>query len=66
MRPQTYDITFVGQAGVTLSAEFDDCAITTGPDTTTPFAPRCQIRVPVRGWCSGLTASDLKWWTWTS
>ena len=35
MRPQTYEITFVGQAGVTLRAEFDDCAITTGPDTTT-------------------------------
>jgi len=35
MRPQTYEITFVGQAGVTLRAEFDDCAIITGPDTTT-------------------------------
>ena len=28
MRCQTYEITFVGQAGTTLCAEFDDCAIT--------------------------------------
>jgi hypothetical protein len=31
----TYEITFAGQAGVTLRAEFDDCAITMGPGTTT-------------------------------
>jgi hypothetical protein len=35
MRSQTYEITFAGQAGVTLCAEFDDCVITMGPDTTT-------------------------------
>jgi hypothetical protein len=35
MRSQTYEVTFAGQAGVTLCAEFDDCAITMGPDTTT-------------------------------
>ena len=28
MRPQTYEITFVSQAGVMLCAEFDACAIT--------------------------------------
>ena len=38
MRSQTYEITFVGQAGATLRAEFDDCAITIGPDTTTLHA----------------------------
>ena len=35
MRSQTYEITFAGQAGATLRAEFDDCAITIGPGTTT-------------------------------
>ena len=32
---QTYEITFTGRAGTTLRAEFDDCQVTVGPDTTT-------------------------------
>jgi hypothetical protein len=35
MRPQTYEITFAGQAGSTLRAEFDDCQVTVGRGTTT-------------------------------
>jgi len=35
MRSQTYEITFTGQAGPTLCAEFDDCQVTIGPGTTT-------------------------------
>src|ERR1700727_1880191 len=35
MRSQAYEITFIGQAGTTLRAEFDDCEVTIGPDTTT-------------------------------
>jgi hypothetical protein len=35
MRSQTYEITFSGQAGTTLRAEFDDCEVTIGPGTTT-------------------------------
>ena len=35
MRSRTYEITFFGQADRTLCAQFDDCKITTGPDTTT-------------------------------
>jgi hypothetical protein len=35
VQSQTYEITFTGEAGVTLRAEFDDCAITVGPGTTT-------------------------------
>lgn len=35
MRAQTYEITFAGQAGTTLCAEFDDCEVTVGPGTTT-------------------------------
>ena len=35
MRPQTYEITFAGQAGSTLHAEFDDCEVIVGPGRTT-------------------------------
>lgn len=35
MESQTYEITFAGQAGAVLRAEFDDCEITIGPGTTT-------------------------------
>jgi hypothetical protein len=34
MRSQTYEITFTGEAGRTLRAEFDDCQVTIGPGTT--------------------------------
>jgi len=33
--PQTYEITFAGQASTTLRAEFDDCEVAVGPGTTT-------------------------------
>ena len=35
IRSRTYDITFTGQAGPTVRAEFDDCTVLLGPDTTT-------------------------------
>ena len=35
MRLQMYEITFAGQAGSTLRAEFDECEVAVGPDTTT-------------------------------
>ena len=35
MRSNTYEITFVGQAGDTLRAEFDECDVTIGRGTTT-------------------------------
>jgi hypothetical protein len=35
VRPHTYEITFAGRADRTLRAQFDDCQVTTGPDTTT-------------------------------
>ena len=35
MRSQTYEITFTGEAGRALRAEFDDCEVTVGPGTTT-------------------------------
>lgn len=49
MRAQTYEITFLGQAGRTLSAEFDDCEITVGPGTTT-----LRADLPDQGALSGL------------
>jgi hypothetical protein len=35
VRSQTYEITFTGQAGSTLRAEFDDCEVTIGRGITT-------------------------------
>ena len=35
LRSRTYEITFTGQAGTTLSAEFDDCQVSIHSDTTT-------------------------------
>ena len=49
MQSQTYEITFLGQAGTTLRAEFDDCEVTIGPGTTT-----LRAELPDRGALSGL------------
>ena len=49
MQAQTYEITFLGQAGSTLRAEFDDCEITIGPGITT-----LRAELPDRGALSGL------------
>lgn len=38
MRSRTYDITFAGEAGSVLRAEFDDCGVTVGHGTTTLHA----------------------------
>jgi len=35
VRSPTYEITFRGQAGRTLRAQFDDCEVSTSPETTT-------------------------------
>jgi hypothetical protein len=35
VRPQMYEITFAGEAGTTLRAEFDDCEVSIGSGTTT-------------------------------
>ena len=49
MRPQKYEITFTGQAGAALRAEFDDCEVTVGPGTTT-----LRTELPDQGALSGL------------
>lgn len=46
---QTYEITFLGKAGTTLRAEFEDCEVTIGPGTTT-----LRAELPDRGALSGL------------
>jgi len=38
VRPRTYEITFIGRAGNTLRAAFEDCLVTVGPGTTTLLA----------------------------
>jgi hypothetical protein len=35
LRSQVYEITFEGRAGTVLRAEFDDCEVSVGQDTTT-------------------------------
>ena len=49
MQPQTYEITFAGQANAAVCAEFDDCAVSVGPGTTTLHA-----EVPDQGALWGL------------
>jgi hypothetical protein len=49
VRSQIYEITFTGQAGSALRAEFDDCEVTLGPRTTT-----LRAEVPDQGALSGL------------
>jgi hypothetical protein len=46
---RTYDVTFMGQAGATLRAAFDDCEVTVGMGTTT-----LRADLPDRGGLSGL------------
>jgi hypothetical protein len=49
VQAQMYEITFLGQAGTTLRAEFDDCEVTIGPGTTT-----LRAELPDLGALSGL------------
>jgi hypothetical protein len=49
VQSQTYEITFTGQAGTALRAEFDDCEVTVGPGTTT-----LRAELPDQGALSGL------------
>jgi hypothetical protein len=46
---RTYEITFMGQAGATLRAEFDDCEVTVGTDRTT-----LRAELPDQGALTGL------------
>ena len=49
VRSQTYEITFLGQAGATVRAEFDDCEVSIGPGSTT-----LRAELPDRGALTGL------------
>jgi hypothetical protein len=49
VRPQIYEITFTGQAGTALRAEFEDCEVSVGPGTTT-----LRAELPDQGALSGL------------
>lgn len=49
LRSQTCEITFTGQAGSALHAEFDDCKVGIGPGTTT-----LRAALPDQGALTGL------------
>lgn len=49
LRSQTCEITFTGQAGSALHAEFDDCKVSIGPGTTT-----LRAALPDQGALTGL------------
>jgi hypothetical protein len=49
VRSQTYEITFAGQAGRVLRAEFDDCDVSVGRGTTT-----LRAEIPDQGALQGL------------
>ena len=49
MQSRTYEITFIGQAGTTLRAAFDDCEVSVGPGTTT-----LRAELPDQGALQGL------------
>jgi hypothetical protein len=49
VQSRTYEITFAGQAGTALRAEFDDCDISVGPGTTT-----LRAEIPDQGALQGL------------
>jgi hypothetical protein len=50
-RPQRYKITFTGEAGSTLRAEFDGCQISVGSGMTT-----LRAELPDQGALTGLVA----------
>jgi hypothetical protein len=49
VQSRTYEITFAGQAGTALRAEFDDCDVSVGPGTTT-----LRAEIPDQGALQGL------------
>jgi hypothetical protein len=49
VQSRTYEITFAGQAGAVLRAEFDDCDISVGHATTT-----LRAELPDQGALQGL------------
>ena len=48
MRPHTYEITFTGEAGTAVRAEFDDCEVNVGSGTTTLRAELPEFRLDHR------------------
>ena len=49
VQARTYEMTFVGQAGTAVQAEFDDCEVTVGRGTTT-----LRAELPDQGALHGL------------
>ena len=49
VRTQTYEVTFAGEAGALLTAEFEDCEVTIGSGMTT-----LRVNVPDEAALAGL------------
>ena len=53
MQSRMFEITFVGQAGPVVRAEFDDCGVSVGPGTTTLYSG-LLVKAPCTDCCSEL------------
>ena len=49
MQSRTYEVTFAGEAGDIVLAEFDDCEVSVGPGATT-----LRLEIPDQGVLYGL------------
>ena len=49
MQSRTYEVTFAGEAGAIVLAEFDDCEVSVGPGATT-----LRLEIPDQGALYGL------------
>lgn len=65
VRSRTYEVTFTGQAGPVIRAEFDDCTVIVGPSTTTLRA-HLPDQGPCGDSCNGSWIWGLSWWTYIS
>ena len=59
MQPRTYEITFAGQAGSVLRAEFDDCDVSVGQSTTT-LSAELPDQAALQGLLQRITSMGLE------
>ena len=59
MQSRTYEITFAGQAGSVLRAEFDDCDVSVGQSTTT-LSAELPDQAALQGLLQRITSMGLE------
>jgi hypothetical protein len=59
VQPRTYEITFAGQAGSVLRAEFDDCDVSVGQSTTT-LSAELPDQAALQGLLQRITSMGLE------